>query len=159
MSGSAQAHVCINSENGLEVLMNTMYLKSSFSGLQRMIAVTLIPAFLLSTVAAQNPASQSASSSAQGNFRIRVETELVLVNVVARDKQGKPIQDLKAEDFTLLEDGKSQHITSFDAEDLDTTPATTTASAGAAQQSITGQPVAPAKPLRSEEHTSELQSL
>ena len=70
--------------------MNTMYLKSSFSGLQRMIAVTLIPAFLLSTVAAQNPASQPASSPAQGNFRIRVETELVLVNVVARDKQGKP---------------------------------------------------------------------
>src|SRR5436309_13178704 len=99
MSGSAQAHICINSENGLEILMNIMFLKSSFSGLQRMIAVTLIPAFLLSTIAAQNPTPQPAP---QGNFRIRVETELVLVNVVARDKQGKPIQDLEAVDFTLL---------------------------------------------------------
>src|SRR2546429_594252 len=55
-------------------------------------------------LAAQSPASQPATSTTQGNFRIRVETELVLVNVVARDKQGRPIQDLKAEDFTLLQD-------------------------------------------------------
>src|SRR5947207_15795648 len=104
MSGSAQAHVCINSENGLEVLMNTMYLKSSFSGLQRMIAVTLIPAYLLSTVAAQNPASQSPSSSPQMNFRIKVENELVLVNKLVHYKHGKPIHYLKIKDFTLLED-------------------------------------------------------
>jgi len=42
------------------------------------------------------PASQS---------RIRVITELVLVNVVARDKKGNLVRDLKKEDFTLLEDG------------------------------------------------------
>src|SRR2546423_551141 len=148
-----------------------MYLKSSFSGLQRAIAALLIAALPFSVVAArsmaelypaegvtiagvpffalaaQNPASQPATSTTQGNFRIRVETELVLVNAVARDKQGSPIQDLKAEDFTLLENGKPQHISSFDAENLDATPATATASAGPAQQIINEQPVAPSKPL------------
>src|SRR5579863_975011 len=50
---------------------------------------------------------------------IRVSTELVLVNVVARDKKGNPIRDLKKEDFTLYEDGKKQDISSFDFEDVD----------------------------------------
>src|SRR5271154_1139994 len=50
---------------------------------------------------------------------IRISTELVLVNVVARDKKGNPIRDLKKEDFTLYEDGKKQDISSFDFEDVD----------------------------------------
>jgi len=54
------------------------------------------------------------------------------------------MQDLKAEDFTVLEDGKPQHILSFDSENLDTTPVT---SAGPAQQSVTEQPIVPARPL------------
>ncbi|MGB9435078.1 MAG: hypothetical protein WBQ89_22725, partial [Candidatus Acidiferrum sp.] len=32
--------------------------------------------------------------------RVRVSTEIVLVNVVARDKHGNVIKDLKREDFT-----------------------------------------------------------
>jgi VWFA-related protein len=50
---------------------------------------------------------------------IQVSTELVLVNVVARDKKGNPIRDLKKEDFTLFEDGKKQQISTFDFEDVD----------------------------------------
>ena len=60
--------------------------------------------------------------AAQG--RIRVTTELVLVNVVARDKKGNLIKDLKKEDFTLFEDGKKQDISSFDFENVDELPAT-----------------------------------
>src|SRR5215472_17778919 len=51
--------------------------------------------------------------------RISVTTELVLVNVVARDKKGNLIRDLKKEDFTVLEDGKRQVITTFDFENVD----------------------------------------
>src|SRR5215469_15278976 len=51
--------------------------------------------------------------------RISVTTELVLVNVVARDKKGNLIRDLKKEDFTLLEDGKKQAISTFDFENVD----------------------------------------
>ena len=49
---------------------------------------------------------------------IRVATELVLVNVVARDKNGNPVRDLKQDDFTLYEDGKKQQISTFDFEDV-----------------------------------------
>ena len=52
--------------------------------------------------------------------RIRVSTEIVLVNVIARDKSGNLIKDLKREDFTLFEDGKKQEISSFDFENVDT---------------------------------------
>jgi len=55
--------------------------------------------------------------------RIRVTTELVLVNVVAHDKKGNLIKDLKKEDFTLYEDGKKQAISSFDFENVDELPA------------------------------------
>ncbi|HEX2327940.1 MAG TPA: VWA domain-containing protein, partial [Candidatus Angelobacter sp.] len=65
---------------------------------------------------------QAASKDSQGLYRLRVETELVLVNVVVRDKQGKLVSDLKRGDFTLLEEGKPQTISSFDFESLDTVP-------------------------------------
>jgi VWFA-related protein len=43
----------------------------------------------------------------------------VLVNVVARDKKGNLIRDLKREDFTILEDGQKQQVSSFDFENID----------------------------------------
>jgi len=63
---------------------------------------------------AQEPAAPAAPQTP-----IRVATELVLVNVVARDKKGNPLRDLKKEDFTLYEDGKKQQILTFDFEDVD----------------------------------------
>src|SRR5579885_775909 len=71
---------------------------------------------------------------------IRVSTDLVLVNVVARDKKGNLVRDLKKEDFTLYEDAKKQQILSFDFEDVDQL-------AAAAGPTITG--AAPGALLRS----------
>ncbi|HEY6971481.1 MAG TPA: VWA domain-containing protein [Candidatus Angelobacter sp.] len=113
------------------------------------IAIALIVILVFTSLPAQTPSQQPAQTqktSQQGGFRIRVETELVLVNVVARDKQGKPVSDLKQEDFTLLEDGKPQHVTTFDFENLDTAPLNSVAANGSSQQTITEQP-APQKPL------------
>jgi VWFA-related protein len=76
----------------------------------------------LSPLAAQQqskPAQDQSTPVASPGGTIRVSTELVLVNVVARDKKGNPIRDLKKEDFTLYEDGKRQDISSFDFEDVD----------------------------------------
>jgi len=50
---------------------------------------------------------------------LKVSTEIVLVNVVARDKHGNVIKDLKREDFTVYEDGKKQDLSSFDFEKVD----------------------------------------
>jgi VWFA-related protein len=65
--------------------------------------------------------------------RIEVTTELVLVNVVARDKKGNLIRDLKKEDFTLFEDGKKQQISAFDFENVEEQ-----AAAGAAETAVSG---------------------
>src|SRR5215831_17079715 len=54
--------------------------------------------------------SQSASSNT-----LRIDVELITVEVIALDKKGKPIQTLKKEDFRLMEDGKQQQIITFDA--------------------------------------------
>ncbi len=97
----------------------------------RAITIASIAALLLSSVTAQTPARQD-------NFKVKVSTDVVLVNVVARDKQGKPVPDLKMQDFTLLEDGKPQQIASFDSENLDATPIS--AGAGPAQQTSNEQP-------------------
>lgn len=44
---------------------------------------------------------------------LRIETELVQIDIVVTDKQGKPVTDLKREDFQVLEDGKPQPVSHF----------------------------------------------
>jgi len=44
---------------------------------------------------------------------LRVTTHLVLVDVVVTDKQGKPVNTLRPEDFVLEENGKAQKISMF----------------------------------------------
>src|SRR5882757_8977576 len=80
---------------------------------------------------------------------IRATTELVLVNVVARDKKGNLVRDLKREDFTVLEDGQKQQVSSFDFENIDemtlagqTTPVATGSAADAGPANVPGPPAA-----------------
>lgn len=49
----------------------------------------------------------------------RIGTELVLVNVVVRDKSGNVVRGLTRDDFAISEDDKPQTISSFDFEELD----------------------------------------
>ena len=51
-----------------------------------------------------------------------VDTKLVVVNVSVKDKSGRPITDLKKEDFQLLEDGVAQKITVFELQQLSSEP-------------------------------------
>jgi len=69
----------------------------------------------------------------QRQYRVHVTSELVLVNVVVRDKKGNLVRDLKKDDFTLLEDGKRQTISSFDFENVDELK-----TAGAAEATVSG---------------------
>ena len=63
----------------------------------------------------------------------RSGTELVLVNVVVRDKSGAVILNLSRDDFTVTEDDRPQTITSFDFEELAPSPAAKDRAASAAQ--------------------------
>lgn len=49
----------------------------------------------------------------------KAESNLVIVNVAVRDKQGRPVLDLKKEDFVLLEDGKPQTLEVFELQRLE----------------------------------------
>ena len=59
-------------------------------------------------------------TAAQPTFRSGVE--LVTIDVVATDRGGKPVHDLKAADFELFEDGKSQPIKTFEFIDASMIP-------------------------------------
>ena len=62
--------------------------------------------FLLNIwAAAQNPAEQSDV--------VRVETNLIQIDAVVVDKDGNQIDDLKADDFQIFQDGKPQPIQNF----------------------------------------------
>src|SRR6267378_4161046 len=100
--------------------------------LPRKIFSIFTAAGLLLQAAAPAMAQQSGQSG-RNEARIQVTSELVLVNVVARDKKGNLVRDLKKGDFTLLEDGKRQEISTFDFENVDE-PAT----AGAAEATVSG---------------------
>ena len=47
---------------------------------------------------------------------LRVLSQLVQVDVIAKDHNGKPVDDLKQSDFSVYEDGKKQEITWFSLE-------------------------------------------
>jgi VWFA-related protein len=49
----------------------------------------------------------------------KVESKLVIVNVSVKDRSGKPITNLKKDDFIVTEDGARQTISVFDVETLD----------------------------------------
>src|SRR5881396_2290521 len=81
----------------------------------------------------QGAAPVTAQQTGQAESRIQVTSELVLVNVVAHDKNGNLVRDLKKGDFTLFEDGKKQEISTFDFENVDEL-----ATAGAAEATVSG---------------------
>jgi VWFA-related protein len=61
-------------------------------------------------------------SQQQSDYLIHVQSDLVLVNVTVRDKNGNFVQGLKPENFTILEDNKPQKVVSFDVENVDAAP-------------------------------------
>jgi VWFA-related protein len=75
------------------------------------------------TPPAQPPAAQPAATQPPPDIVFHSTTRLVQVNVVAHDKDGKPVADLKKEDFSLTEKGKPQEISFFSVESLDKLPA------------------------------------
>jgi VWFA-related protein len=66
----------------------------------------------------QSPQDQTPPTDTTVTFK--VNSDLVLTNVVVRDKKtGEIVKGLTEKDFSITEDGKPQHIVSFDFESVD----------------------------------------
>ncbi len=71
-------------------------------------------------IPAQQADQKAPQNAPQGQFVMKVNAELVLTNVVARDaKTGEMVRGLKQSDFTVYENGKKQEIASFDFQSVD----------------------------------------
>jgi VWFA-related protein len=82
------------------------------------------------------------------DYTFQSATNLVVVNVVVRDKQGNVIEGLKPDQFTLIENGKAQTISVFEFQKLTGAPAPATRGS-AAPVPVVGAPTAPGQgPLR-----------
>jgi VWFA-related protein len=78
------------------------------------------PAPLPGQPASTGTSIQQVGDSTSQSFTLRVDSNMVLTNVVVRDKKtGAVIKDLKAADFTILENNKAQKISSFDYQTVD----------------------------------------
>jgi VWFA-related protein len=64
--------------------------------------------------------SAQAPDATPGGFVLKMNADLVLTNVVARDANtGELVQGLKQSDFSIYENGKKQQIDTFDFESVD----------------------------------------
>ena len=61
----------------------------------------------------------SAQSAKPGQSPLRVSSDLVRIDVEVTDKSGKPIKGLRADQFTITDDGKPQAISSFSYADIE----------------------------------------
>jgi VWFA-related protein len=77
-------------------------------------------AFTTITTLLAQPPQPSVQSTERATFS--TAAHLVIVDVTVKDKAGKTIQGLKLSDFAILEDGKPQKVSIFEAENLATEP-------------------------------------
>jgi VWFA-related protein len=93
------------------------------AGHPRKAALTLaaVPVVLFAAGGAR-PGSQAPASAAQ-QPTFPAEVELVTVDAAVSDRQGRAIRGLTAADFTVLEDGRPQVISSFEAIEVPTAKA------------------------------------
>ncbi len=66
--------------------------------------------------------SQNQTKPGDQNDTIRLRTELIQVQVVVTDKRGRVIEDLKKDDFELLEQGRHQEVSFFSLERIGLQP-------------------------------------
>jgi VWFA-related protein len=83
--------------------------------------IKTIDFIILGLLLASPAVSQNVQAPQQSGqpFTLKTTTEVVLVNVTVKDGKGNFVRDLKADDFTLTEDGKPQKILSLDVENTD----------------------------------------
>jgi VWFA-related protein len=123
----------------------------------RVILATLLS--LQIAFARQDPApppEDAPAPSSKRDIKFSTTTQLVVINVSVRDKNGRSVEGLKASDFAVTEDGKPQQLKVFERQKLDDTPLPppvlasrkepeTPAVATAASKPAVSTPIAPSK--------------
>ncbi len=79
-------------------------------------------AVLALAAAGQQPPVKNQSADAGQPAKFTANSNLVIVDVVVRDKSGNVIDGLKPEDFSVFEDGKPQKISVFEFQKLTNAP-------------------------------------
>ncbi len=85
---------------------------------------SIIASFMACLMAAfaQQQGSQTGTNTSAGqrpSFSFESTTQLVVEDVIIRTRDGKPVPDLKPDDFTIFEDGKPQKISVFEFQKLE----------------------------------------
>jgi VWFA-related protein len=115
--------------------------------MKRIVLLLLNAALILSAV---NPATgaQEQKKKADQDWTVELKTLLVELHAVVTDRQGRPVEGLKQEDFELLEKGKPQIISFFSEHRVG--PNSITQSVKLANVTSVGEkPVRPREPSRS----------
>src|ERR1700677_1383801 len=101
---------------------------------------------------AQAPAGQ-VSATPQGGYVLKMNGELVLTNVVARDsKTGEVVKGLKQSDFSIYEAGKQQPVDTFDFESVEQPTPLNEATVSGLATATNSKAVAIAKPEELRNH-------
>ncbi|HEY2382762.1 MAG TPA: VWA domain-containing protein [Terriglobia bacterium] len=91
----------------------------------------------LCAVPRSNAQQVIAPQKADQPFTLSVDSQLVVENVIVKDKDGKDIEGLTAKDFTVTEDNVPQTIGLFQFQRMEDAPAPGQKAAGAATAAIT----------------------
>ena len=92
-----------------------MYHYRSFPGKRSFFNLVVSFAVFLTAIPFQAQDKKDSQQTPDEQEVIKVSSNLVSVDVVVKDKKGKVVTDLKAEDFTVSENGVPQHIEFFDS--------------------------------------------
>ena len=89
-----------------------------------MLRIVLILSALLSAAAQDNPTKQerprrALPSNSEPQDVIKIDTDLVPIDVIVTDEKGRLVRNLRKEDFKLFEDGVERPIASFNVEKVE----------------------------------------
>src|SRR5216683_589218 len=89
------------------------YLRGTLMGL--LLTLLMVSLLGLSSVPAQSQEKKETKKSAEQDDVVKVTSNLVSLDVIVKDKKGKAVTDLNAEDFSISENGVPQKIEFFDS--------------------------------------------
>src|SRR5260370_37277458 len=82
-------------------------------------SISMVLALAMMMPAGAQQAPQTAST---GTPTFKANANLVILDVTAKDKGGLTVEGLKADDFTVLEDGKPQKLSVFEFQKHSSSP-------------------------------------